>query len=696
MARLFFKILITAGLAFSALLGHNTVVANDNPSQQSIELLSEIVSAKSLDSHLRLQELETKISQPVSITALCETLKEAIFLSIDSEDRGRLERLSALADKTTAEFDDPELSVYSQLAKVAIQRLDGNLIDAKAHIAKIRKFAHQTDNENSLFFVDAIDAVIGIGLGNYLDGLSRLTQSTVTLPNTLRGNWMRMQAYLALAYAYSNTGDLVRVIEFYSQAMHLGQQHGIAFDRESAVHNLAGTLADLGQMDIAETFYQGLEEIVRQNGHTEGQYYVYFGLTKVRHQQERYKDVLDLAEKALTGFETNPLFDAKLYALAAFASTKLADIESARSYIKASRSLLAGTVYEQLNDYLLDLSTANILKTEGNPAEAFDLLKKTTDTEMARDYEDYIATLAQLRSGLDSVLEKQQAELELVEVRATNSNLILIFSVLFIIMMLGVLVLQYRHSKQLDTARIEAEHANRTKSEFLANMSHELRTPLNAILGFSEMMSQKVFGDLGAPQYVDYAVYIHDSGTHLLDIINDILDLSKIESGQVRLNEEILDLNTLFEDIKLLLTQKARSKNIDIQIEVPDNIPPLYADRRLAKQILLNLLNNAVKFTPKGGTIKMTASIATGNQLVLSVTDNGPGMSKEELALALTPFGQAGTTLTRSHEGTGLGLPLTKQLMELHGGKLIVHSKTGEGTRADMKFPSSRCLGVMN
>jgi signal transduction histidine kinase/tetratricopeptide (TPR) repeat protein len=687
------NIKIIVGIAISILFGCSIASASDQANQLSLELLSEILDAKSIDSHLRLKQLDVLIDDATQVSTLSKNLKEGIVLSIDSEDQLRLQKFRILAEERSEKTNDKDLFIYGQLAKAELRKLAGDLSGAKSLINEIRIFAHETGNKNSLFFIDTLNAVAGIDLGNYLDGLSRLTQSTVSLPDTLDGNNMRMQSYLALAFAYTDVGDLGQVLNFYSSALKLGKRANIAFDRESAIHNIAYVLKHQGRLDAAESYYNGLAEIIRQNGNAKGQYYVYYGLTNIRLQQERYLEVINLVKKATTGFEKSAAFDARLYDHAALASAKLGNIEDARSYIKKSRTSLMGTEYEQLNEYELAVTEAYILKAEEKVSEAFDLLKKTTDAKIERDYEDYVETLFQLRSGLDAVLEKQQAELELVDARATNSTLILIFSALFIVMMLGVLILQYRHNKQINMAFIEAEHANRTKSEFLANMSHELRTPLNAILGFSDMMSQKVFGELGSPQYTDYVDYIHESGTHLLDIINDILDLSKIEAGQVHLNEEMLDINTLFQDIRLMLVKKADEKKIEIQIMAPDNMPPLYADRRLTKQILLNLVSNAVKFTPKGGTIKMIANLTNGNQLTLSVIDNGPGMSKEELSLALTPFGQAGTTLTRSHEGTGLGLPLTKQLMELHNGDLVVHSKQGEGTQVEMKFPASRCLG---
>ncbi|MCZ6511649.1 MAG: ATP-binding protein [Alphaproteobacteria bacterium] len=246
------------------------------------------------------------------------------------------------------------------------------------------------------------------------------------------------------------------------------------------------------------------------------------------------------------------------------------------------------------------------------------------------------------------------------------------------------------HKVELNNAREQAESANRMKSEFLAHMSHELRTPLNAILGFSDFMLSEPHGPLGNESYREYMRDIQHGGRHLLGVINDILDLSKIEAGAAELSEELIDVRALIRECIRLLRERAEQANVKVQIAAAPNLPDLYGDQQLLKRGLLNLLSNAIKFTPAGGEITVRAGAQPGFDYVLSVTDTGIGIAPEHIGHVLTPFGQAENVLTRSHQGTGLGLPLVKSFVELHGGTLDLQSTPGEGTRVTLRLPPGR------
>jgi signal transduction histidine kinase len=239
-----------------------------------------------------------------------------------------------------------------------------------------------------------------------------------------------------------------------------------------------------------------------------------------------------------------------------------------------------------------------------------------------------------------------------------------------------------------------AETASAAKSQFLANISHELRTPLNAILGFSEIMKSEMFGPLGSPQYRGYAADIHDSGSHLLTVINDILDLSKIEAGKFELNEEDCDLARLVRDAVRFVAERAASAGLGLQQRLPAALPPVRADGRLIKQILLNLLSNAIKFTPAGGLVTVAVEVDRASDLALTVADTGIGIAADQLERVLQPFTQVENTLTRTHAGTGLGLPLCKSLAELHGGRLVLESAPRRGTVVTIVIPRDRVLAT--
>jgi signal transduction histidine kinase len=240
-------------------------------------------------------------------------------------------------------------------------------------------------------------------------------------------------------------------------------------------------------------------------------------------------------------------------------------------------------------------------------------------------------------------------------------------------------------------AHAEAEAASRAKSEFLANMSHELRTPLNAIIGFAEVIERETFGPT-VPRYREYASDIHGSGRHLLQVINDILDLAKVEAGQMLLHEARLDPALVMQGCVRLIKPRAAKSNVRVYTAFDPNLPVLLADEARLRQIALNLLSNAVKFTKAGGRVSISTGVDTAGGITIAVTDTGIGMTEDEIRIALEPFRQVTSSLSRTNEGTGLGLPLTKTLVELHGGRLEISSAPGRGTTVTAHFPPSRSL----
>jgi signal transduction histidine kinase len=246
---------------------------------------------------------------------------------------------------------------------------------------------------------------------------------------------------------------------------------------------------------------------------------------------------------------------------------------------------------------------------------------------------------------------------------------------------------------RLARARDEANHANRAKSEFLAHMSHELRTPLNAINGFSEIIKDEMFGPV-APRYRDYAADIHRSGMHLTALINDVLDLSKIEAGKLEIDETTIEPAAIVESCLRLVHDRAHKASLRLQTDLPRELPLLRADERLLKQMLLNLLTNAVKFTPEGGRVTVAAGGAADGGLVFAVRDTGIGIAAEDIPRALEPYGQVATARDRNPEGTGLGLPLVKKMIELHGGRLALDSTPGIGTTVALSFPKERVVAA--
>jgi two-component system cell cycle sensor histidine kinase PleC len=258
------------------------------------------------------------------------------------------------------------------------------------------------------------------------------------------------------------------------------------------------------------------------------------------------------------------------------------------------------------------------------------------------------------------------------------------------------LIGELEQSKSIsDEARWRAETANVAKSRFLAQMSHELRTPLNAILGFSEVMKNEIFGPHSVKSYKDYSGDIHSSGVHLLNLINEILDLSRIEAGRYELNEEPVSLVNAAEECNHLLQLRASSRGITIHEMFETDMPRLWADERAVRQICLNLLSNAIKFTPQGGEIWMKVGWTASGGQYLSVKDTGPGIPEEEIPVVLASFGQGSNSIKSAEQGAGLGLPIVKNLIDLHGGTFSLKSKLRIGTEVIVTFPPERVMAAL-
>jgi signal transduction histidine kinase len=246
----------------------------------------------------------------------------------------------------------------------------------------------------------------------------------------------------------------------------------------------------------------------------------------------------------------------------------------------------------------------------------------------------------------------------------------------------------------LRAAKEAAEAASRSKTEFLANVSHELRTPLNAIIGFSELMLNGARGPIGNADYRGYLKDIFDAGTDLLRLINEILDLSKAEAGKLELLEDTVDVENVIQTVTRLVGPKADTAGLSLTTDLPEPSPLLFCDRLKLKQILLNLLSNAVKFTEPGGKIEISMGIEPERGLFIAVQDSGIGIARADIPRVLQPFVQVDSALSRTHNGTGLGLPLAAAMIELHGGKLVIESEPGRGTTVSAFFPAARIVNI--
>lgn len=309
---------------------------------------------------------------------------------------------------------------------------------------------------------------------------------------------------------------------------------------------------------------------------------------------------------------------------------------------------------------------------------------------------DYYATLRPVAAaGSGSGLPEVRAALDAADrLRLEIAGITLIY----IIILTAFFWLYWRESKRRDNieesllgATRRAENASQAKTTFLAQMSHELRSPLNAIMGFAELIRDEVFGKV-KPEYQEYAGNIYESGAHLLELINEILEMARVEAGKATLDERVVDVRNAIEASLRLVSVRAEAECIRLATEIESPLPTLYVDERKLRQILINLLTNAIKFTPKGGLVTTVARVTMNGDFVLIVRDTGVGIAPENIEKVLEPFGQVSNAFASKNQGTGLGLPLTNSFAQLHGGRLKIESTPGKGTSVTITFPAERVI----
>ena len=539
--------------------------------------------------------------------------------------------------------------------------------------------------------------------GNYFTGVEKLQFALRVLDghNDMNADRVRVGIYLAFAYVYTSLDHTSKAVDYYIKALDLSLKNGFAVDHGGIIYNTGFLLLQNKNLDEAELFFNQLLMHYTKVGDPENLTYPYYALAFIYYHRGEHAVSQSWAEKAYVYGQYITDFEGTLLQLMAENSAWLGKMDKAYDYLGD-----ADAYFEEYPDYKGTTWEARSIRVraviahaEGRHGEAIKTYEQFHQAYYKAQNQSFASDVGSLTSNLFTRLDSERAESDLLrnnmaveQLNLKNQRYVIGFIAFLLLIMLGLFLFQLRWSKMLQASKMDAEQASRSKSEFLAQMSHELRTPLNAIIGFSEMMSKEVLGELANKKYKDYVVLINQSGLHLLRIINDILDISKVESGKLELLESEFDLCVLIDETVETMQNRAARVDVEIVNTAPEKCSMLNADRRIVKQVLFNIISNSIKFTQRGGKISISYKVCESGEIIIDVTDNGQGMSPEHLRQALEPFGQVKQVMVQSHEGTGLGLPLVQAFMELHQGDMNISSKLGDGTTVELMFPAARVV----
>ncbi|PCI34280.1 MAG: hypothetical protein COB54_00355 [Alphaproteobacteria bacterium] len=607
--------------------------------------------------------------------------------------------LSDQMEKIAVALIKPSFVRLAQVYRSYSLSIEGQFKRSIAELEQHLKVAEGVGDR--LVIVTIYDALASLVpyLEEYYVALQYADQATRLLINTPYEKRLRLHLYYTLTYLYTELEDLDKAYKFANLCLDMVKQDGLYTDISSILYNIAIVLQDKKQYELSSQFLNELLVFYGESDQEDMKLYPLYGLALNYFEQGKTVKSLEYIEKGLKYSHISEDFEASLWQLGAEQLARLGKVKQARVYRQKVADFFTkypdyeGSRWENLNLRV----DAEIAHAEGRFEEAYHILDRYHAKDISETEKTFSNDVLKLKAGIEATLRIEKAEQQIAmernKQRLINLTLLSIACLVILSVAIGGFVMRGRTLVALEKSKKEAEAANRMKSEFLANMSHELRTPLNTIIGFSDMISRGTHGPLANQNYEQYVGIINSSGEHLLKIINDILDMSKVESGNYDLAEQDCDLIEVIEAAIKVIKGTTNAESLEISLLASDRFPCLMADLRILKQILYNALSNAVKFSEQGGkvTISLIQMPNTG-ALCIKIADNGIGMSEGEIAHVLKPFTQVQSNLNRDHGGTGLGLPLMAAFMKLHGGDMDVQSEKGIGTTLVLSFPAIRTI----
>lgn len=680
-----------------------SAVATEQPIPESVDdkaqlLLHRIMTSKHLDISNSLDELVASVDDSATVENMerLHTLVDDYFYLDKYEE---LEKAARRLELVSVALSDSSHVGVARAYQIFAAGAQGDYVKAVSDLAD-QIAVSRIDNDHLVTVVATnLWASLMPFFGENNIAVANMIDAGRLIDQTEEQERLRLHLNISLAYLYAELNDLDGTLDHYLRSLEVAEAGDLKTDLGLLLYNAAMGMNSNHHHEMSIRFYEELSALYGELGQEESLLFSYYGLAANYFERDDYPNAWKYFELAVEYATESDDFRISLYRIGAEVAARLGRVEDAKRYGNKVK-----TFFQEHPDYaestraLKSLRVdAEIARAEGRYLKAYDLLDRYHRANFEKTGNEVQIDIIKLRNRLQEIARLEQVKQKLIirnsELTLRMFQIVIIAALIFFGFALIVLNAQRKSSTALRLSKAEAETANRAKTEFLANMSHELRTPLNAINGFSEIMKSEMFGPLGSQKYKEYADVIWRSGNHLLSVINDILDLSKVEVGKAELNECICEVETTIEDAIRVIETKANVRGVEIKCHVPKDFPNLFADQRILNQILYNALSNAVKFSYEGSIVTIEATLVGENDCIcFEIVDRGLGMTEEEIQHVLLPFNQVQGSMTKMTDGTGLGLPLMAAFMELHRGEFKIESTKDVGTRVSFIFSGERSV----